>query len=285
MNLNEALDYCERGGLYVPSEAAIPDGKIRRFKVGESHKANGWVFLVEHEDRIYGAAGDWRSGLRLRIGERDAAWHSIAAARKDESSEIAAKAAERARAMWAVLPERGRSAYLERKRVPAIGLRYGHGCVAVPMQRGGEIVGLQRIFDDGFKLFTKGCIASGVCYHVGSGYTDLRPIIMIAEGYASCASMYMAMNCAVPAIVAFNAGNLKPVAVALRTKYPSAKLIIAADNDCRTKGNPGLTYARKAAAEVGAKVIYPRDISGTDVNDLHCERGLDALRELVVGAL
>jgi len=58
--------------------------------------------------------------------------------------------------------------------------------------------------------------------------------------------------------VAFNAGNLKPVALALRGKFPDAKIILCADNDRFTPGNPGVTKARKAALAVGGRLLVPR---------------------------
>ena len=44
-------------------------------------------------------------------------------------------------------------------------------------------------------------------------------------------------------LVAFNAGNVEAVALALRAKYPEAQLIVAADDDYQTEGNPGLSKA------------------------------------------
>jgi putative DNA primase/helicase len=58
--------------------------------------------------------------------------------------------------------------------------------------------------------------------------------------------------------VAFNAGNLKPVALALRKKFPEAKIILCADNDRFTPGNPGVSKAREAALEVNGRLYVPR---------------------------
>ena len=51
--------------------------------------------------------------------------------------------------------------------------------------------------------------------------------------------------------VAFDAGNLEPVALALRAKFPHIEITLCADNDMNTPGNPGLSRAREAAAAVG----------------------------------
>jgi putative DNA primase/helicase len=61
--------------------------------------------------------------------------------------------------------------------------------------------------------------------------------------------------------VAFNAGNLEPVARAIRAKFPKLHIVICADNDVATPGNPGLTRATEAARAVRGFVVAP-DFSG-----------------------
>ncbi len=72
---------------------------------------------------------------------------------------------------------------------------------------------------------------------------------------------------------AMNAGNLKPVALALRAEYHSVEIIIASDDDRTTPGNPGRTAANAAAAAVGGLVTFPEwpadaPLNLTDFNDL-----------------
>jgi putative DNA primase/helicase len=81
--------------------------------------------------------------------------------------------------------------------------------------------------------------------------------LCIAEGYATAASIHEATGHA--AVVAFNAGNLLPVARALRGKFPDIKIVICADNDAQTSGNPGLTQAKAAAAAVGGFLANPKE--------------------------
>lgn len=52
-------------------------------------------------------------------------------------------------------------------------------------------------------------------------------------------------------------GNLEAVAVALRSKYPALKIIIAADDDHQTPGNPGMTKATAAVQATGATLAVP----------------------------
>ena len=51
--------------------------------------------------------------------------------------------------------------------------------------------------------------------------------------------------------------NLEAVAVTLRFKYPDLKIIIAADDDHQTPGNPGLTKATAAVKAACASLAVP----------------------------
>jgi putative DNA primase/helicase len=69
---------------------------------------------------------------------------------------------------------------------------------------------------------------------------------------------------------------------------PGAHIVIAADDDFQTKGNPGVTDARKAAREVSALVAIPtwsgERGTGTDFNDLHITEGLAAVEDCFMKA-
>ncbi|MCY1558522.1 hypothetical protein D9M68_954630 [compost metagenome] len=75
-----------------------------------------------------------------------------------------------------------------------------------------------------------------------------------------------------------NAGNLKPVALALRAKYGDVvELVIAGDDDRLTPGNPGRESGMAAALAAGALITFPdwpadSPPSLSDFNDLHCWR-------------
>ena len=80
-------------------------------------------------------------------------------------------------------------------------------------------------------------------------------MICIAEGYATGASIFEATGHAVA--VAFDAGNLLPVAEALRSKFCNIELRICADDDRRAADNPGLKYAIEAAEKVEGTIALP----------------------------
>jgi hypothetical protein len=92
------------------------------------------------------------------------------------------------------------------------------------------------------------------------------------------------------ALVAFDAGNLPPVAKAVRQRYPTAQIVIAADDDYRTEGNPGITKATQAAKVAGGVVAIPdfggeRPAGYTDFNDLGHFAGYDRVRSIIDAAL
>ncbi len=74
---------------------------------------------------------------------------------------------------------------------------------------------------------------------------------------------------------ACNAGNLAPVALTMRKRFPTAKIIIYADDDKLNINNPDLTKGRAAAVASGSFFCTPnwpndapKDL--TDFNDLSC---------------
>jgi putative DNA primase/helicase len=119
---------------------------------------------------------------------------------------------------------------------------------------------MQYIQRDGTKRFAKDSRKEG-CFHAIGGLHGIAqaPVLVIAEGYATAASLSEALG--FPTIAAFDSGNLRPVAMALHEKYPEKPIVIAGDDDKHleaTQGvNPGKTKAEEAARAVGGKAIFP----------------------------
>ena len=72
----------------------------------------------------------------------------------------------------------------------------------------------------------------------------------------------------------FSAGNLETVALALRKKYPGARIVICGDDDWLKKRNAGKLAAEKTAKAVGGILAMPwfnpnghRPKDATDFND------------------
>jgi putative DNA primase/helicase len=111
--------------------------------------------------------------------------------------------------------------------------------------------------------------------------------IIIGEGFATLASIHEATGATV--IIAFDAGNLLAVAEAVRKQFHDTDVIIAADDDWKTKGNPGRAKATEAARAIGARLAIPdfganRRDKDTDFNDLANFIGPDAVRRCIDAA-
>ncbi|WP_051640631.1 hypothetical protein [Thiomicrorhabdus sp. Milos-T2] len=93
---------------------------------------------------------------------------------------------------------------------------------------------------------------------------------VICEGFATGATLkeYYAQDDNV--VIAFNAGNLLPVAQYFRNEYPESEMVIAGDNDFKNPVNIGRDKAIATARLVGASYSIPEfsgDESGSDWND------------------
>ena len=282
----------------TPPDSINADGKIHRFSTnGKPRDDSGWYML--HLDGIAaGAFGCWREGLQstwcaksdtsMTPTERDAHRRRIDAMKLQRDADAAerhAAAATEAARRWQEDKPCTQHDYLTTKAVQAHGLRIdAAGALIVPMRdAAGTLHSLQSITPAGEKRFMPGGRVKG-CYH-SIGRPD--GAVIVCEGYATGASIHECTGKAVA--VAFNAGNLDPVAVALRAKYPAVKIIIAADDDHQTDGNPGVTNATAAAMAVGGLLAVPvfpadRPDKATDFNDLHQLAGADAVRACIDAA-
>lgn len=281
----------------TPPEVIESDGRLHRFASnGKRGDDAGWYVL--HDDDIpAGAFGDWRSGVSdtwradtgRRLTPQEEAAHrarmdSIRREREAEDARRKGEAREKAAAIWQTArPAPDDYAYLLSKRVKAHGLRVHAGVLVIPMRDGQELHSLQFIAGDGEKRFLTGGQVKGCYFPIGKPDS----VLCIAEGYATGASIHEATGYAVA--VAFNAGNLLSAARALRAKFPGLRLIICADDDAKTPGNPGLTKAREAAHAVGAFLAVPdfgaeRPDGATDFNDLHLHAGFEAVRACIEAA-
>jgi len=94
---------------------------------------------------------------------------------------------------------------------------------------------------------------TGLFYTIG--HIEKGPVLCVCEGFATGAGIHEATG--LPVAVAFNDGNLKPVAEALRRKWPDLPIVLCADNDLDTegKGNPGVTQAKKAEKATGGLIV------------------------------
>ncbi len=204
-------------------------------------KANGWRDGGQYRRPSPAEAAE-RKRLAAARAEKEAA--------KEASKRAAAE--ERARQEWAEALPTHLHPYLAAKSIGPHGARIFNDKLLIPIHDiHGAILSLQYIHRDGAKLFLEGGPVKGNFYLLGNP----DEVLCIAEGFATGASIREATGHAVA--IAFNAGNLLPVAIALRTKYPEIRIVICADDDHQTNGNPGLTKAKEAARFVSGFVAVP----------------------------
>lgn len=299
--MNDALsqfrDAIRAAGLEPPD--VIEPGKLHRFPGVGKRNGNtaGWCKLFD--DGLGGCFGDWSSGFTqnwqakrdkpFSQSERAAFMRRVEEARKHAEAERQqqyADAAAKAASIWnAATTANDDHPYLVRKGIKANGARLHQGSLVLPVRSGGELHSLQFINDDGSKRFLSGG-------RISSGYFSIGTIhgagaLCIAEGFATGATIHQATG--YPVAVAFNAGNLEPVAIAMRKKLPGLPIIICADDDADTEGNPGITKANHAALAVRGKVAVPgfgdqRPAGVTDFNDMAALLGCEAVAKAIHGA-
>lgn len=237
----------KQSGWYVAHEFRLDSGEtVVVGRYGNWKRYGAEALKIEIDRRVLSA------GERQRIEQQQ---QQLRAQAEQEKRERAAEAASRAHRIWAKLPDTGRSAYLDRKKVGAYGIRFSRGSIVVPVTLGTELVGLQFIAGDGEKKFLTGTPKHGASHLLGRVANDYAGLLWIAEGYATAATVHEATR--QPVVMAFDAGNLLPVAQHWKRWVPAAQLVFAADNDSSTKGNPGVTKAREAASQVRGLVVVP----------------------------
>jgi putative DNA primase/helicase len=238
--LAQFRDAIRATGLEPPD--VIEPGKLHRFPGVGKRQSNraGWCLLFD--DELGGCFGDWSSGFTEN-------WQ---AKRKKPF---------------------GNQPYLARKAIKANGARLHKGALVLPvMDFAGKLTSLQFIEPDGRKLLLSGGRKRG-CFIPVAGDMAGASRVIICEGWATGCTLAGDEPAAL-VLAAIDAGNLGPVAVAARRRWPSTELVIAGDDDRQTPGNPGATKARAAAIAAGALLAFPQWPMGaperlSDFNDLH----------------
>lgn len=294
--LHEFLQVLESAGI-APGEQIVADGQIHRCGTADKPGSRNAWYVLHLDPPASGAYGDWRTDEKatwtakpdrdLSPAERKQLRTRIEADRKARQAEEArrhADAAARARRILeAAKPATDDHPYLKRKGVQrhaGVMLANDGRLIIRVFGPDGQVQSLQFIDAEGNKLFLRGGKTAG-------GYFVIKGAdgpLYICEGYATAASVHAATGGTV--LVAFNCGNLKAVARMARVRYPDRQIIVCADDDHATKGNPGLTKATEAAKATGGLVAAPIFADpaqrGTDFNDLYQAEGLEAVQNCLV---
>lgn len=314
VNYHNVIEQMQAFGLLV-DHLEVGRASTKRVKVDtakcpvdrEKWKTAGWYklndFTIDGTTYIVGSFGYWKGSENnaqkvewkkewvdnltpeQKQAMADAHRASIKKAEEERKREIE-YCANQAQTNWLKLKTTGESGYLVKKQVGAFGVKYHpkKDMTVVPVQDSkGKLFALQLIrhgLKEGSKIPAKQFWPRGAeikgHFHVIGTLAGAKTIF-IAEGYATAASIHQATNA--PVVVAFNANNLTPVTKEIAKAHKYAKLIVCADDDYLTDGNPGVTQAQNAALSIGGEWIKPDfvvagiDIRNgekfTDFNDLH----------------
>jgi putative DNA primase/helicase len=279
----------EAAGFESPAEIN-PDGRLHRFATnGKVNDDAGWYVL--HGDGVpWGAFGCWRSGFQSTwSSKRDGDLTPIERQRQNERIKrcqrqrdmeqariremSSSRAAERLLKSHPVIAH----PYLAAKAVQPSGITAEGDLLLVPVHdTDWKVHSLQTIDPAGKKRFMRGGKIGGNYFCIGMPKT----LVIVCEGYATGLTIHDCTGHAVA--VAFCSANLVAVAQGLHRKYRGIQIIVAADDDWSTQGNPGRACANLAALAVGGRVALPifpagRPDNATDFNDLYRIAGKEAV--------
>jgi putative DNA primase/helicase len=301
---NAALETLRAAGLLV--DEIFWDGKMRRCPVEGKPRGTDGVYIAHADAPVSIWWQNWRSGgdsgtwtakgeSNLTAAEREALKQRMEEsrkARKEEAARAHADAAKKAQHIYSSAAECTEHPYLTAKGVrPVAGLKIGtDGKLIVPLRdETGKISTLQFVADKPDaetgkweKRFLTGGRKGGRFFYTGEKKPDKS--LLIAEGIATAISLNECTG--LPVLVAFDVGNLLPVAELARRLYPVRKIILCADNDIEAgKPNVGLVAATEAARTVGGLLTIPRyENRKLDFNDLHRLLGADEVHGQVMAA-
>jgi len=276
MTFEEAM----RASGLIPREI-VADGKWRRCTTVDKPRHRNGAYCLNPDGR--GVFRNWATDSEVNLWQSD---EFQRANPLDMAKLEAHKARERAKRIEAMKCARmiwqrserllGGQPYLTRKGLTmqgCTGLRTYSGSLVVPVIFKESIISTQSIHEDGTKRFFAGAPVKGGCYFLN------RPraaITCLVEGVATGLAIFQSIPQA-NVIIAFDAGNLMPVAQRVR---PTGSVVVCADNDHATQAkrgfNPGVEKATNVADFLGCGVAYPQGIEGTDYADCLREWGTGA---------
>lgn len=302
----------------LPSKGIIPDGKIHRF----STKDNGtdrdgayqyWPNGKSGDGRPHGWAQDHHGGgdmltwqyngaINQRTPEQMKAAREEAKQRQEEDERDKREARKAAINRFnKAATARADNPYLAKKQVGIHGdlKETDAGALLIPYAdlTSEEIITIQEISPNTKNTKKFLCPMDKRPLAFSWGNTGRPDFLLLAEGYATAASVYEALPDDIKARFAmFSVGscyNLLNAATALRNIYIKARIIILADNDARNENNnPGINYAREVVDKrLADRYIYPtftdEEVKDgkSDWNDYATIYGAEAVRDKIMPVL
>ncbi len=291
-------------GLTPPEHIEL--GRFHRFPGNGKCNGNtaGWCKLFS--DGQGGVYGDYSTGLSeswqaeraqpMTKTEQDAFRRQVEESRRlaegQQSQDQEVAAAKAKEILVGAIGDPAGHPYAIAKRV-SFGALVKRGCwpqrgwsdaLLVPMfDKSGPVVSVQAISGNGDKDFLADGRKKG-CFHPLGKIRGATGRVLIGEGLATVAAAVSATG--LPGVMAFDTGNLLPVAKVVRELAPEAEIIFLADDDRKldTDKNPGIEAATKSAVAVGGLIAVPSLGRKADYWDLWHEHGTDAVRAAIEAA-
>jgi|GEM_PF-6935402 len=262
-----------------------PNGKDGRYQVHLDGHPAGWVQNMgrDNDPVKWKFSGSTKRESFVDVAEEARRKEERRVAEEDRKREDA-----RSKDLFTALWNSGNEApheYLTRKGVGTHGTRvYAGKLYAAALDVDGNLHGVQQLDSTPTKRFEKGSHPRGRFFPVGTP----GPVIVVCEGVATGATIHEVTGHFVAC--AFGRVGLLPAAEALAARYPQARLVIAADDDHATDGNPGLTDATTAARALNCKLAVPTFIAArgpkdTDFNDMARLEGKDSVAQAFAAVL
>ncbi len=293
-----------------PPESFDTSGRLVRFSGDpeKPKKKNSWYVIHSFDQGLIASFGDWRLGIHevgwksfneggLNKEQRATLKRTIKRQRellRKEQIQKQKEAKSRAEDIYSEADECKGHPYLESKGVnPCNGLKtIGETLIVPAYDESGTLWTVQRIFRENGafqKRFLTGGRTKGCFFPIGFNLNENKPIdvFLICEGLTTGLTLFEETG--YPVVVAFYSNNLSAVSKALSDLYPHSLLVVCADNDRNTPGNPGEKHGREAAEQAQALFVMPTflddESKGTDFNDLAQEESPNAVRLQVKKAL
>jgi putative DNA primase/helicase len=241
----------EHAGFYVGHLDGHPAGYIKNNKTGEElkWKSKGYTLDPEQKAQLHAESAQ-------KLAERaieQASLHARTAARLVDQLDT-----------LRIVDSAEPTPYMVSKGIQvqfgAFTDRDGRTTFIPAIDADNKLWTMQYIQEDGTKRFAKDSRKEG-CFHAIGGLDALAaaPVIVIAEGYATAATLAEVLGHST--VAGFDSGNLPAVALALQARFPDKPIIIAGDDDHQQEAisgiNPGRSKMEEAAQAVNGTKLLP----------------------------
>ena len=281
------VDYLQITGEIV----RVPVNELAGIKQDSSGQKSGYYVVNELNGNYFATFGNWKTGFEgkwssintqsMTTEQREGLQRQLQEAKerhqeakKQQHNEMAEKVKSWFESYTGVLEHE----YLTNKKVKNYGLKQYQDLLVCPVySTRGDIRSLQYISKNGEKRFAKKSEIKGNIFLVGADINDIPKLdkIILAEGYATCASIFEATQ--IPVACVFSANFVMAVALQIR-KLSGARIIVALDND---ESGVGEKKAQECVQVVPNSCVRLPSERG-DFNDLYLKHGSDKVRSEIM---